>query len=297
MEPNGIDYSEELILVVDDDKAVREPLVEMLEHIGWKAESAKSGEEALKSLKEKPFTFLLSDIVMPMGMDGLELIKRVSNLFPEVCTISMTAYSRGYKYVDVINAGATDFINKPFGIEELEAKLRRAITERNIKRELNRLSITDALTGLYNQRHFYTRLKEEIVRARRQKHSIALILLDLDDFKNFNDTHGHLAGDELLHKVGSIINAGIREGVDSGYRYGGDEFAIILIDANTRIAQGIAERIEESIVKECGVTASLGYANFSEGMTPEELLSEADQFLYKFKGKRKNHFPQNGPLV
>ncbi len=166
------------------------------------------------------------------GMDGLELIRSVQSAFPEVSIIAMTGYSRGYRYIDVINSGAKDFINKPFGIEELEAKIRRAIRERNALKELSRLSITDSLTGLYNQRHFYARLKEEIVRAQRQKHPLALVLLDMDNFKTYNDTHGHLAGDELLQNVGRIINNCIRENVDSGYRYGGDEFAIILIDAD-----------------------------------------------------------------
>jgi two-component system cell cycle response regulator len=290
---NDIDYAEESILVVDDEEAVREPLVEMLGHIGLEAYPVGGGQEALRAVREKPYTFLLTDMKMP-EMDGLELIGRVSKMLPEICIIAMTGYSKGYRYLDVINA---DFINKPFGIEELEAKVRRAINERNIKRELSRLSITDALTGLFNQRHFYTRLKEEITRAERQKHTIALILLDLDDFKYYNDSYGHLAGDELLQKVGGIINAVIREGVDSGYRYGGDEFAVILIDADIAIAKGIAERIESAIERDCRATASLGYAHFREGMTLEELVAKADEFLYKFKGKKKKLMIENGPLV
>jgi two-component system cell cycle response regulator len=221
-------------------------------------------------------------------MDGLELIKYVKNDQPHVCAIAMTGYSKDYQYMDVVNAGASDFINKPFLIEELEAKIKRAITERNIKQELNMLSITDSLTGLFNQRHFYNRLNEETVRARRQKNQLALILLDLDDFKQFNDKKGHVAGDEVLKKVGAIISANIRQGVDSGYRYGGDEFAVILIDANMDISQRIAKRIDESIEKECKLTASTGYANFSEEMTAEAFVEKADQYLYKFKGKRKN---------
>jgi diguanylate cyclase (GGDEF)-like protein len=200
----------------------------------------------------------------------------------------MTGYSKEYKYIDVINAGATDFINKPFGIEELEAKVRRAIIERNIKEELNKLSITDSLTGLYNQRHFYARLKNEITRAQRGKHQLALILFDLDGFKQYNDNYGHLAGDELLQKVGDIISVKIRKRVDSGYRYGGDEFAIILIDADADIGHNIAWRIEKSIEEECKLGASMGYADFSGGMTPDALVAEADQWLYKAKGQKKS---------
>jgi diguanylate cyclase (GGDEF)-like protein len=289
----NINYADEHILVVDDEDAIRNPIVEMLVHLGFPADSAENGKEALQKLEKQSYAFLLTDIKMP-EMDGLELIKYVKSNQPHVCAIAMTGYSRDYQYMDVVNAGASDFINKPFLIEELEAKIRRAINERNIKQELNRLSITDSLTGLFNQRHFYNRLNEEIVRARRQKNQLAMILLDLDDFKLFNDNNGHVAGDEVLKKVGVIINANIRQGVDSGYRYGGDEFAVILIDANVDISQRIATRIEEGIERDCKLTASTGYANFSEEMTAEEFVAKADQYLYKFKGKRKNEKKNSG---
>ncbi|MDY6973560.1 MAG: diguanylate cyclase, partial [Thermodesulfobacteriota bacterium] len=219
---------------------------------------------------------------------GVELIRRVKEDYPHVCSIAMTGYSEEYGYVDVVNAGASDFINKHFVIEEIEAKVRRSIIERNVRQELNRLSITDSLTGLYNQRHFYARLKDEIMRAQRQKHRLALILLDLDDFKHYNDTRGHLAGDEILQKVGVIINAKIREGVDSGYRYGGDEFAVILIDAESDIATAIGTRIEKGIEIECNLGVCMGYAYFSDGMTSEAFVGKADQELYQLKEQRKN---------
>lgn len=288
---NIIDYNLESVLVVDDEEIVSGPLVEMLLVMGFNAGSANSGKAALKFLHDKDFTFLLTDIVMP-GMNGLDLIKRVKKQNSDILCIAMTGYSRDYKYVDVVDAGASDFINKPFGIEELEAKIRRAIIERDAREELSRLSITDALTGLFNQRHFYTQLKGEITRADRQNQNLSLILLDLDDFKKYNDTYGHLAGDALLQKVGSIISACIRDGVDSGYRYGGDEFAVILIDADKEIGRRIGRRIQESIRSECSIGASMGFAYFSEGMTAEEFVGTADKHLYKFKGKKKNNTDQ-----
>ncbi len=286
MNIDDINYSDEFVLVVDDEDYIREPIVEMLRRMGFRVDSAANGKHALEKLKEKPYTFLLTDMRMP-EMDGLELIKSAERDYPNVSTIAMTGYSKEYDYVDVVNAGAADFINKPFGIEELEAKVRRAIIERNIKDELSKLSITDSLTGLYNQRHFYIRLKDEITRAERQKHPLGLILLDLDKFKNYNDTHGHLAGDELLQKVGEIINLKIRQGVDSGYRYGGDEFAIILIDADERISKVIGQRMEQGIEEKCNLSASLGYAYFSEGMAMKAFVEAADKQLYKVK-KQKN---------
>jgi diguanylate cyclase (GGDEF)-like protein len=286
MGTENINYNDERVLVVDDEESVRGPLVEMLRHLGFRADSAANGKESLEKLKNTPYTFLLTDMNMP-EMDGLELIGHLKSDYPHICSIAMTGYTREYKYMDVVNAGATDFINKPFSLEEIEAKVKRAIIERDIRQELSRLSITDSLTGLFNQRHFYGRLKDEIKRSERQKQQLSLILLDLDNFKDFNDTHGHLAGDDLLQKVGTIINACIRESVDSGYRYGGDEFAIILIDAGTDIGRAIGKRIEKGIEKECGISASMGYANFEEGMTPEDFVGKADEFLFKFKGEKK----------
>ena len=288
MDISDIEYHDEFVLVVDDEDFIREPIVEMLKRLGFQVDSASNGQIALKALREKPYTFLLTDIRMPK-MDGLELIKTAERDCPHVSMIAMTGYTKDYKYIDVINAGATDFINKPFGIGELEAKIRRAIIERNTKDELNKLSITDSLTNLYNQRHFYAQLENEITRAERQNHPLGLILLDLDNFKNYNDTHGHLAGDELLQKVGEIINLKIRQGVDSGYRYGGDEFAIVLIDADESICQVIGERIEKGIEDECSLGASLGYAYFSKGMKFDEFVESADQQLYNSKKKKANH--------
>ncbi len=268
--------------MVDDEEIISDPIVQMLRHLGFQAESASNGNDALKALKEKRYTFLLTDIKMPQ-MKGLELIRRARDECPHVLTIAMTGYPEDYSYVDVIEYGACDFITKPFQLPELEARIRRIIIERNTQQELKRLSTTDSLTGLYNQRHFHDRLWAEVERAERQTEPLGLIFLDLDDFKKYNDTHGHLEGDKLLEKVGSIINTKIRQGVDSGYRYGGDEFAIILIDADPDIIRAIRKRIETSINEECNLSVSIGSAKFTHGLGPEEFLTKADNRLYEAK--------------
>lgn len=294
MGTGDIRYSDESILVVDDEEFVRKPIVAMLERLGFNAEAAASGEEALDVLAREQTTFLLTDIRMPGSVDGLELIRRSKGQYPNVCAIAMTGHSKEFNYVEVVNAGATDFVNKPFGIEELEAKIKRAIIERNTRQELNRLSITDSLTGLYNQRHFYVRLKEEMVRSARQKYDLALILLDLDEFKQYNDRFGHLAGDKVLQKVGEAISKGIRQDVDSGYRYGGDEFAVILIGADDGVAKMMLRRIKNNIEKTCGLAASAGYTVFSRNGTAEELVAEADKRLYVCKIGRKRDMLAHG---
>jgi len=282
---NKIKYSEESILIVDDDDQLRDVFEDLLEALDFSVVSASNGHEALNMLKTQPCTFLLTDMKMP-EMDGMELIGKVAKAYPEISIIAMTGFSEGYRYVDVINAGASDFIKKPFDLEELEAKIRRVITERDMRRELSRLSITDSLTGLYNQRHFYSRLKDEILRAKRQQLPLALILLDLDNFKTYNDTYGHLAGDEALRNAGMLINQSIREGVDSAYRYGGDEFAIILVGADLSVAEEIVKRIGDSFRENGDITASVGFTKFKDTMSIKDLVAKADENLYASKTHR-----------
>jgi len=289
MDKYYIDYSSENILIVDDDLYLKDTLEQLLRKIGLPADSVSNGVDAIRKLNENKYSIVLTDMKMP-GIDGLELIGKIRDGF-DISTIAMTGYAEGYSYVDVINAGANDFIKKPFGIEELEAKIRRIITERNLRKELNRLSITDSLTELFNQRHFYDRLNDEVIRASRQKHTLSLILLDINDFKKYNDTFGHLEGDDILKSAGKIILNSIREGVDSGYRYGGDEFAIILIDADIDITQDIGLRIEKAFEDKGKVTVSLGYAIFSNGMSATDLVLAADKELYKSKLKTKHAQP------
>lgn len=281
MEPLNINYSEELILIVDDDSFLRETLEKLLEVVGISSHSASNGDDALKMMENNNYSMVLTDMKMP-GIDGIDLIKKICEIY-DISVIAMTGYSEGYTYIDVINAGASDFIKKPFGIEELEAKIRRIITERNLRKELNRLSITDSLTELFNQRHFYFRLNDEIKRAKRQNTSLAIMLMDINDFKKYNDKYGHLAGDEVLREAGEVIRNCIREGVDSGYRYGGDEFAVILIDADIEVANEIGNRIETAFNQKNKATIGVGYSIYNGDISLKKLIDIADKDLYRSK--------------
>lgn len=277
----------ERVLIVDDDQRVGEVLSELVEALGFPSEFALSGQDALRKMETASYSVLLTDMRMP-GMSGVELIERVRETDGDLNIIAMTGYSDDFRYVDIINSGANDFIKKPIDAGELEAKLVRNIMEGNLRRELNRLSITDALTGLYNQREFYIRLKQEIVRSVRQKHPLGLILVDLDNFKEYNDSHGHLAGDAVLKSVGRAINKSIREGVDAGYRYGGDEFAVILIDSDVAIAEDIGKRIQQAVDENGRVRVSVGYAIYEEHMSLTDFVSLADSNLYRSKNRSRH---------
>lgn len=173
-----------------------------------------------------------------------------------------------------------------------------AIQNAQLHQEVKQQAITDGLTGLYNFRYIKGRLEEEVKRAQRFKHSLALIMADIDDFKNFNDTYGHPEGNKVLKNLANILRSNIRE-VDIVARYGGEEFIIILPEANREEAKKIAERIRSKVEKcnfadeknysERKITISLGITScFQENITPQGLVQKVDQALYLAKGKGRN---------
>lgn len=160
------------------------------------------------------------------------------------------------------------------------------ITEqKRLEFELKEMSIKDSLTGLYNQRHFYDRLESEIERSKRQGHPLSLLLFDVDQFKSYNDCHGHLEGDRVLKTVGDVVLECTREHVDIGFRYGGDEFTVILPEAGEAVARTIAERIRESFASRRfdSLTLSVGLMSYREGSSLRSFIRFTDAMMYDAK--------------
>jgi diguanylate cyclase (GGDEF)-like protein/PAS domain S-box-containing protein len=160
------------------------------------------------------------------------------------------------------------------------------ITEqKHLENALKEKMITDDLTGLFNQRYFYERLTIEIERAHRQNHPLSLLLFDVDHFKEYNDTHGHLAGDRVLQAIGAVVRESTRGYVDIGCRYGGDEFTIILPETGLEHARNIAERIRTSFearqFDRC--TLSVGLMTYHRDTTAESFIRFADEMMYLAK--------------
>jgi len=277
------------MLSVDDDGELRELLHELICQMGHASVTATDGVDALEKMEEKQFDIVITDINMPR-LNGVGLIKRITSDFSDTDVIAITGYQTEYNYTDIIALGASDFISKPINIDEFEAKIKRIVRERNMRFELRRLSTCDALTGLYNRRHLDDNLQNEAIRASRQHYDLYLLLIDIDNFKVYNDKYGHQQGDRLLQELARIILRSIRENVDSGYRYGGDEFAATILHANPQQALMVAERLRTEYNERnlLPTSLSIGIAKLknSHGTLEEDLddlIRKADQALYLAK--------------
>jgi diguanylate cyclase (GGDEF)-like protein len=284
------------VLIVDDAPDTLEIIQKLLAFEGYEILTAQTGEEALKKAEvERPEVVLL-DINLP-GIDGNEVLRRIRQLDSIVSVVMLTAFATVDNAIHALQEGASDFIKKPFENEHLIHMVNQCMEKYwtlkekgRLEEEVKRLSITDDLTNLFNYRHFYKTLELEITRLKRQKTSLSLLMFDMDNFKRYNDLYGHLEGDKVLRKVGEIVTRLIRNNVDSGYRYGGDEFAVLLIGATLDQAMPIAERIRVSI-EQAGfqdISVSIGVTEFHPDYTLREFVRLTDDCLYAAKNSGGN---------
>ena len=289
------------ILIIDDDAATRKAMHEFTESSGFSVFTASSGEEALELLKTNNISVVITDIVMP-GMDGLELTGLIKKNY-DIDVIIMTGYADKYSYEDAISKGASDIIFKPLRLEELLLRLKRLFKERHLRKErttilknLKELAITDELTQLFNSRHFCKQLDMEIYRSKRYKHPLSLLFLDVDHFKKYNDAYGHLQGDKVLIRLGQIIKSCLRT-MDSAYRYGGEEFTVILPETEGKEALIVAPRIRASMEAEkftpgsgkiVNVTISIGVTEYCPDERVSSFVERADKAMYIAKQEGRN---------
>ncbi len=289
------------ILIVDDDAAIRESLNEFIKMAGYESHQAASSEAALEVLESTDINVVVTDIMLP-GMDGLELTDLIKKRY-DADVIVMTGYSGSYSYEEAINKGASDLVFKPVRYKELLLRLKRVLREQALTRDrvqmlgkLQKLAITDGLTRLYNSRYFYNQLDLEVDRCNRYKHTLSLLLLDIDRFKEYNDSYGHLEGDKVLVRIGEIIRSCLRK-MDTAYRYGGEEFTVILPETNQDEAMHVAERVRAGIAREkfrpepgadVSKTISIGVAQYQLGERISSFVERADKAMYVSKEKGRN---------
>lgn len=308
-----IEDIQDVILVVDDESNNRFLLKTHLESAGFKIILAANGKEAIHATKKLTPDLIILDIMMP-EMDGFQVCQFFRSK-PEtmiVPIVMVTALRGTDERIKGIEAGADDFISKPFNRMELITrvksllrikKLNEALEQKIIelektKEKLRQLAITDGLTGIYNHRYFRQQLRLEVSRSTRFNLPISLIIFDIDHFKKYNDQFGHLNGDKVLNRFARIINCNIRE-VDCLARYGGEEFALVLPGTNKEAALLVAEKLRLLIahstfpnskkLPEGKLTASAGVASFPEDAeNDEDLIQKTDTALYKAKNSGRN---------
>jgi diguanylate cyclase (GGDEF)-like protein len=305
------------ILVVDDKEIIRTTITQVLEDDGYEVITAENGEDALALYEQKRFPIVITDIYMPK-MTGIDLLAAIKKIDTSTQVIVMTSYASVDSAIATIRSGAYDYLTKPFeDIELISNVVRRAAEKIRLERQtdhliemlkqkteqlersnaqLKSLATRDSLTGLYNHRYFQESLTAELNRAQRYQRPFSLLFIDLDFFKTFNDTNGHLEGDKLLIALSNFFLESFRK-TDTICRYGGDEFAVILPEASKEEARTIAAKLHAKVAEhpfegrdampQGRVTISIGIATYPNDETDaERLLQHADQIMYEAKKSR-----------
>jgi len=293
------------VLIADDDPVSRRLLQVSLGNAGYRVVLAADGAEAIRRWNEPDCPRLaVLDWMMPV-VDGVEVCRTIrrSAREPYVYIVLLTAKGHQTEIIEGLEAGADDYITKPFDLQELKARLRAGkrileLQEQLVTaREQLRIQAThDSLTGLFNRMAILEALDREVTRSNREKKPLAVIMADLDHFKDINDTHGHQAGDVVLRETARRMSASLRA-YDSVGRYGGEEFLVVVPGSDLDAAVELAERLRQGVSAEAvcvagemiPITVSLGLAvSTVEICQPDQLLHQADEALYAAKRAGRN---------
>jgi len=282
------------ILIAEDDPDYRQLLSRRASRMGLDVHQAANGQEAIDAVNEREFDALVLDLYMPEHT-GLEVIDAARKIDPDVQALILTGSASVETAVEALRAGVYDYLTKPLeSMTSFELALSRALERRYLVKEnkrlfeeIQRLAVTDSLTGLFNRHKLQDSLDTEVERAKRYSRPLSIIMIDMDKLKIINDTYGHAAGDEALKLVSRSIQRSIRK-VDLGTRFGGDEFIVLLPEADSEEAAAVAKRIREAILAvefESGkLSVSMGVVQWHSGFdTTKDFVHAADEAMYLAK--------------
>ena len=288
--------SQQTLLIVDDEAINLQLLCTQFQD-QYRVLVAKSGQQALQRVKDNAVDLVLLDICMA-DMDGYEVLRHLKNnpLTQDIPVIFITAKTDALDEMMGLQLGAVDYIGKPLQLPIVEARVRTHMTLKRKGELLERLASVDSLTEIYNRRHFDLTLDKELKRSQRSGEPISLLMIDIDYFKQYNDSAGHSAGDYCLQQIAILLNNLARRPGDILARYGGEEFCIIAPNVSINGARELAERCVQNIrdaklthpnnPKGNFVSISVGVACLYENQhaaTAKDLIDQADKCLYQVK--------------
>jgi diguanylate cyclase (GGDEF)-like protein len=296
------------ILVVDDEADTRGMLCVSLESEEFDILEAKTGFSCISTVMSEAVDIILLDAMLP-DIDGFKCCEILHERLQENCppVLIITGLSDEESVNRAFEAQATDFITKPVNLSVLHHRIKRVLRERQLFRELEKtnsklqqISRTDELTQLSNRRYFMAALNREWRRLSRERKPLSLLLCDLDSFKQFNDTYGHLEGDRCLQLFSQILRSCVERSTDVVARYGGEEFILLLPNTSLEGLEAIDGKIRAAL-KECAIPHRNSpvdeYMTFSAGGTTtvpfptadaNKLIADADQALYEAKARGRN---------
>jgi two-component system cell cycle response regulator len=298
------------VMLIEDSPTTVELLAYMLRRMNLEVDCFETGEAAMEAIAKTSYDLIVTDIVLAGQMTGLGVTRAVRAMEGEVSRtpiLGLSAMEDAARKIEMLKMGANDYVAKPVVEEEFVARVSNLVTSKQLfdqvqqqRRELRERSIHDALTGLYN-RHYLAEVSNQLfANADRQQRPLSVMMVDLDHFKNINDTYGHDVGDKVLASVGQLLAQDCRLG-DVAARFGGEEFVILLPDCNQAAATLRAERLLADLraLRPAGVpiTASIGVSaqGSSQIMGFDELFKRADEAVYEAKQSGRNQVVTRGP--
>jgi diguanylate cyclase (GGDEF)-like protein len=300
------------ILIVDDDHSIIKTLNIVLKDIG-KIHFAYSASNALKLIKDhiEPDIILLDvDLLDGSGLDICAKLKS-NSITKEIPVLFITSHAEMGFEETVFNLGAADYIVKPLNPLGIAARVQIHLNYQKAIRRLENLAHIDGLTGIANRRHFDNQLAMELGRAQRENIPLTVALIDIDEFKKYNDHFGHTKGDNCLKKVASILSCNTKRPGDVTARYGGEEFAYILPNTNQKGAEHFLQTTLHAIQKlnilqalnaiHPVVTVSIGFSTYYPKKNKTindnwDIVEEADTALYESKRKGRNCIKYKGNI-
>src|SRR5271165_5016318 len=284
------------ILVVDDAPLNVKLLTVKLEYEHYVVSTAANGLEALAKIEAEKPDIVLLDVLMPPGIDGFETCRRIraDPATAHIPVVMLTALQDVDDLVRGLEAGADDFLTWPINDIALMARIRSQLRQKRYYESLLEQSMIDPLTGAFNCRYLEAHAPRLIARCRTAHKPIAVLMIDVDHFKQINDEHGHAAGNQVLKQIVNRITSALRPS-DLVARMGGEEFVVVMpetdLDAGHRIAERLRSGIAGTPVEEVAVTVSIGAAVIQPDTGEEELdaaLRRADEAPYEAKRAGRN---------